>query len=103
MSGATGGGLPPGLQAYRRTPVFDQDTLPAALRRQHQTKPGVWGLIHVLDGQLRYRTYDPFSEAVLTPETRGVVRPQQFHDVEPLGPMRMFVEFHAAGEDIPGR
>ena len=102
MSAETENGLPPGLQAYRRTPIFDQDTLPVALRRQHQTKPGVWALIHVLEGRLRYRTYEPSSETILTPELRGVVHPQQFHDVEPLGPMRMFVEFHATDEDISG-
>ena len=93
--------LPDGLQAYRRTPVFDENSLPAALRRQHQTKAGVWGLIHVLEGQLRYRTFDPASETVLTPQQQGVVRPQQFHEVEPLGPVRMFVEFHAAPESVP--
>ncbi len=103
MSAAAPGALPPGLRAYRRTPTFDQGTLPAALRRQHQTKAGVWGLIHVLEGRLRYRTFDPDSETVLTPQVRGVVRPQQLHEVEPLGSMRMFVEFHAAPEDIPGR
>lgn len=35
-----------------RTPVFDENTLPAALRREHRTKPGVWGVIRVLDGRL---------------------------------------------------
>lgn len=93
--------LPAGVQAYRRTPVFDENSLPAALRRQHQTKAGVWGLIHVLEGRLRYRTFDPDSEIVLTPQQQGVVRPQQFHEVEPLGPVRMFVEFHAAPENLP--
>lgn len=93
--------LPAGLQAYRRTPVFDENSLPAALRRHHQTKAGVWGLIHVLEGRLRYRTFDPDSETVLTPQQQGVVRPQQFHEVEPLGPVRMFVEFHAVPETSP--
>ena len=37
-------GLPPGLTAYKRTPVFDQDSLPAGLRRSHRTKTGVWGV-----------------------------------------------------------
>jgi hypothetical protein len=35
-------GLPPGLTAYRRTPVFTETTLPAALRQRHRTKAGVW-------------------------------------------------------------
>ncbi len=94
--------LPPGLKPYRQTPVFDQDTLPAALRRAHRTKPGVWGLIHVIEGSLRYRTYEPASETVLTPEKPGVVHPEQPHEVEPLGKMRMYVEFHAADTNHPG-
>jgi tellurite resistance-related uncharacterized protein len=40
-------------QAYRCTPVFDENTLPAGLRRAHRTKPGVWGAIRVLEGRLR--------------------------------------------------
>lgn len=38
---------------YRSTPVFDEATLPAALRREHRTKLGVWGVIRVLDGELK--------------------------------------------------
>lgn len=92
-------GLPPGLTAYKRTPVFDQDSLPAGLRRSHRTKTGVWGLIHVIEGRLHYRTFDPASETELTPGKPGVVRPGQLHEVEPLVPMRMFVEFYAAAEN----
>jgi tellurite resistance-related uncharacterized protein len=92
--------LPAGLKAYKRTPVFDQDTLPKGLRREHRTKAGVWALIHVLEGRLRYRTLDPPSETVLTPEKPGIIQPEQPHEVEPLGSMRMFVEFYAV-EDPP--
>ncbi|HEX2892281.1 DUF1971 domain-containing protein [Vineibacter terrae] len=87
--------LPHGLVAYKRTPVFDQDSLPAGLRREHRTKPGVWALIHVIEGRLRCRIHDPAHEEILEPGKPGVVQPEQPHDVEPLGPMRMFVEFHA--------
>jgi len=48
-------GLPPGIVPYRRTPIFTETTLPAGLRRRHQTKPGTWGLIVVLEGRLRFR------------------------------------------------
>lgn len=44
--------LPEGLTPYKRTPVFDQDSLPSALLRDHRTKPGVWGVIQVLDRSL---------------------------------------------------
>jgi tellurite resistance-related uncharacterized protein len=90
------GDLPAGLVAYKRTPVFDQDTLPAGLRREHRTKPGVWALIHVLEGRLRYRVLDPASECILTSDAPGLVRPGEAHEVEPQGPVRFFVEFHAA-------
>lgn len=88
--------LPAGLTAYKQTPVFDQDSLPAGLRREHRTKAGVWALIHVVEGRLLYRILDPPSEQVLTVGTPGVVDPEQPHEVAPLGPMRMFVEFYSA-------
>jgi tellurite resistance-related uncharacterized protein len=90
--------LPIGLKAYKRTPVFDQDSLPAGLRREHRTKAGVWALIHVIEGRLRYRTLLPPSETVLAPNKPGIIKPEQPHEVEPIGPMRMFVEFYAADE-----
>ena len=89
-------GLPAGVAPYKRTPIFDQDSLPAALRNEHRTKPGVWALIHVIVGRLRYRILDPRSEQILTPGAPGVVQPAQTHAVEPLGSVRFFVEFHAA-------
>jgi tellurite resistance-related uncharacterized protein len=88
--------LPEGLVAYRRTPVFDQATLPAGLRKSHRTKPGVWALIHVLQGRLRYRRLEPPSEQILSPGSPGVVLPQQAHEVEPLGEVQFYVEFYAA-------
>lgn len=88
--------LPEGLTAYKRTPMFDQDNLPIGLRREHRTKAGVWALIHVVEGHLRYRILDPLSEEVLTPERPGVVIPTQPHEVEPLGTVRLFVEFFSA-------
>ena len=88
--------LPPGVAPYKRTPTFDQDSLPAGLRREHRTKAGVWALIHVLEGSLRYRILDPPSEEMLAPGTPGVVKPEQPHEVEPVGPVRMYVEFFSA-------
>jgi tellurite resistance-related uncharacterized protein len=90
------GGLPDGLVPYRRTPVFDQDTLPAGLRREHRTKAGVWALIHVVEGRLLYRILAPREERVLSPGIPGVIAPEQPHAVEPLDNVRFFVEFHAA-------
>jgi tellurite resistance-related uncharacterized protein len=79
---------------YRSTPVFDETTLPAALRRAHRTKAGVWGVIRVIEGRLKFSLEDGSDEAVLTSERPGLVLPEQAHRVEPLGPMRMRVDFY---------
>lgn len=82
------------MKPYRTTPVFDETTLPAGLRREHRTKAGVWGLVRVLDGRLRLAYGDGTPERVLTPGQPGLLRPEQPHEVEPLGAMRMQVEFY---------
>lgn len=74
--------------------MFDENTLPAGLRREHRTKVGVWGVIRVLEGQLRYRVLDPVSETVLDLDHPGFVLPDQPHLVEPIGAMRMRVDFY---------
>jgi len=81
---------------YRTTPVFDETTLPAALRAEHRTKAGVWGVIRVLHGRLKLERLDDGSEAILTPDNPGLVLPEQPHRVTPLGAVRMRVEFYAA-------
>ena len=89
--------LPSGLEAYKRTPVFTEETVPAGLLKDHSTKDGTWGLIHVEEGCLRYVVTDPArspSTSDLMPEGQaGVVEPTILHRVEPLGPVRFWVEF----------
>ncbi len=79
---------------YRSTPVFDETSLPAALRSRHNTKAGVWGVIRVLEGRLILRYLEPASEIVLEPGRPGLILPEQPHEVEPLGAMRMQVDFY---------
>lgn len=81
------------LTPYRSTPVFDEVTLPQALRHDHSTKAGVWGVIRVLEGELRLRFEDD-RILVLDIENPGLVRPEEVHSVEPIGKMKMQVEFY---------
>ncbi len=90
--------LPDHVQPYRRTPTFDQDTVPAGLLRSHTTKAGVWARICVLEGKLRYRILtDPVHEHLLDPEHHGVVEPQVPHEIEPQGDVSFYVEFLKPG------
>jgi tellurite resistance-related uncharacterized protein len=84
--------LPP--SPYRSTPIFDEVTLPAALRREHRTKPGVWGAVRVLEGELRLSFIDPPGTVILSPGKPGLLLPDQPHFVETIGPVRMLVEFY---------
>lgn len=90
--------IPDGYEPYRRTPEFTHETVPPGLLKAHQTKAGVWGIIHVLEGNLIYRITGTPLEIVLTPGTLGVIEPEQQHEVAPLGPVRFYVEFHRAPE-----
>jgi len=69
-------------------------SLPAGLRREHRTKAGSWGVIRVLEGRLRYQVLDSSPEVILEPGRPGLILPEQPHLVEPLGPIRMQIEFY---------
>lgn len=90
--------LPEGLEPYQQTPVFTEVSLPAGLRKDHSTKLGVWGLIHVLEGQLHYTITDPRrtnTEINLSAESRpGVVEPTILHHVASPGLVRFYVQFY---------
>lgn len=79
---------------YRSSPVFNEDTLPQALRRDHRTKEGVWGVIRILSGQLKYVITETGETRMLDPGSPGLVLPDQLHYVEVVGPVRMQVDFY---------
>lgn len=87
----------PTLESYNSTPTFTESSVPAGLLADHSTKDGVWGLIHVTQGRLRYCITDPGrnpEEWELNPDSDpGVVEPTILHRVEPMGPVQFHVEF----------
>ena len=86
--------LPVDVQPYKRTPEFDESTVPSALLRRHDTKACVWARIHVLEGRMRYRILEPETEEhELAPGHDGIIEPRVDHQVEILGPVRFCVEF----------
>jgi len=89
--------LPAGLESYRRTDTFCERSVPAGLLKAHATKPGIWGLIRVTDGELHYRIEDerriPAEHLLRAGLPPGVVEPTILHSVEPAGPVRFHVEF----------
>lgn len=86
---------PEGFVPYKKTPVFDENSVPKGLRNSHSTKLGTWGKIHVQEGQLRYCIEEPTPQTfLLTPQQQGIVVPEMLHHVEPIEQVSFFVEFH---------
>lgn len=79
---------------YASSLVFDEQTLPDALRNDHRTKPGTWGLLRVLEGEVQLIFLDPPSEHRVTPTSPAIIPPAATHHVVPLGRMTMQVEFY---------
>ena len=78
--------LPKNVTVYKRTPDFNEETVPAGLLKAHTTKEGSWGKICVTKGKLLYTIeVEPRETIELSPEKIGVVEPQVLHHVEPLG------------------
>jgi tellurite resistance-related uncharacterized protein len=81
-------------EPYAKSPVFDELTLPDALRNDHRTKSGTWGLLRVLEGEARLIFSDPPSDHHVTPTTPAIIPPLATHHVVLLGPVTMQVEFY---------
>ena len=81
-------------EPYAKSPAFDEVTLPDALRSDHRTKPGTWGLLRVIEGEVRLVFVDPPSDRLVTPSNPAIIPPQATHHVVPQGRMTMQVEFY---------
>lgn len=79
---------------YGSSQVFDEHSLPDALRNEHSTKEGTWGLLRVLEGEVRLVFLDPPSELLVTVDDPAPIPPRSPHFVRLIGPMKMQVEFY---------
>lgn len=88
--------LPSDVRPYHSTPGFTETTVPDSLLREHTTKSGTWGVIHVIEGELDYRILEPVEECMrLRPGVTGIIEPTIRHRVELRGPVLFHVAFHA--------
>ena len=78
---------------YAASPIFDERSLPNALRNDHRIKAGTWGLLRVLEGEVQLIFTEPHTQLLVTPTHPAIIAPQETHYVVSVGPMRMQVEF----------
>ncbi len=86
--------LPQEAATYRRTPDFDETTVPAGLRADHRTRGGTWARVQVGSGELAIAFDPPLSVQVVgRPGEPVIIPPQLLHRVLLRGPVRFAVEF----------
>ncbi|MEZ5492070.1 MAG: DUF1971 domain-containing protein [Gammaproteobacteria bacterium] len=88
--------LPEGLTHYKSTPTFTHESVPSALLADHSTKAGVWGVLNVESGSLKYVITEIGHEAEqrLKAGESAVIVSEQTHYVKPLGNVAFHVAFY---------
>lgn len=86
---------------YGSSPVFDENSLPDALRDEHRTKAGTWGLLRVFEGEVHLVFSDAPGSLRVTVDHPAMIPPEAPHHVEVDGPMRMQVDFYHEPPVIP--
>lgn len=84
---------PTTLVPYHRSPEFDEESVPENLLQKHTTKDGVWAMVRVLEGDMRFVDLDSGQETPVNPKKPAFIEPGQAHRIEVDGPVRFYVEF----------
>jgi hemoglobin len=93
--------IPPGLEAYARSPDFTPDDLPPRLQTAHSTKAGTWGLLRVLEGKILYQLESPYEGEQLAAAGECIVIESEVpHHVEFVERGRFFIEFYRRADMI---
>lgn len=86
--------LPPDVSLLRVAGPWDQDSLPAGLRRRHRTAEGVWGVLEVTDGAVRLHVETaPPVDRNLGPAESQAIPPATPHELTLDGPFRLVLQF----------
>ena len=86
--------LPDGLIPSHSSPIFNQDTIPDALQAEHALAPGHWGVLHVLEGRLRFVNLETGDRHVISAPSLMTIHPQIPHRVAVDGPLRCRIDFY---------
>jgi RimJ/RimL family protein N-acetyltransferase len=95
--------LPADVSLLRVGGPWDQDTLPAGLRRRHRTAEGVWGVLEVTEGAVGLHIgTDPPLERSIGPGGSHAIPPATPHQLDLEGPFRLILQFwgRSAGSDL---
>ena len=86
--------LPAYLEVARTTDTWDENTMPAGLRRAHRVAARTWGRLVVEEGELRFRAAtEPVIDVTLAAGAQQAIPPGVEHEVEPRAAVRFHIEF----------
>ena len=91
--------LPPGLVPSGGSLSFTERTIPEALQREHALAPGRWGVLHVLEGSLRFVDLCDANERVVVAPDQLIIHPQSPHRVSLEGVLRCRIDFFREPND----
>ncbi|GHA94579.1 hypothetical protein GCM10009069_16900 [Algimonas arctica] len=86
--------LPEPVKKYAESPIFTEQTVPKKLTREHDTKPGVWGRLIVLKGELDFVI--PGLPAItdrIDIHAPAIIEPTVLHYLVLDGPVTFKIEF----------
>jgi len=87
--------LPKSVSKYSSSPVFDQDSVPQALRKEHRTKPGVWAKAIVSEGPIDFvLESEPDAPITIQAGNFAIAEPEVPHHVNVTGPVKFQLEFY---------
>ena len=86
--------LPESVEKYAESPIFTEQTVPKKLTREHDTKPGVWGRLIVLSGELDFVIPGPPATSHhIDTDTPAIIEPTVLHYLVLNGPVTFKIEF----------
>ncbi|NQZ59133.1 MAG: DUF1971 domain-containing protein [Lentisphaeraceae bacterium] len=86
--------VPSTHKVYKKTPLFDQDSIPAGLRKKHNTAEGVWGRLVVVFGSVQFIDFETKEVIVASPIRSVAIKPQRWHYLNVTGPVELYGEFY---------
>ncbi len=85
--------LPSGLVPSGGSLIFEETTIPDALKREHALAAGHWGVLHVLEGDIRFVDLASGEERIFSAPDLVTIQPQAPHLVIIDGLVRCRIDF----------
>ena len=85
--------LPQGLVPGSGSLNFTEETIPDALKVEHQLAAGRWGVLHLFDGNLRYVDLERDVERVISAPDSLIIHPELPHRVSVDGAVHCRIDF----------